>query len=139
MPDLVFVDSNILVYAHDRSNPAKQAKAREAVRQCWTEWNGCLSLQVLQEFYASVTRKVRHPLPKKLARDLIATYAVWRLAFLTPDHVIAASRLEERYRLQFWDALIISAAQHLSAGTILSEDLQHGAEIEGISIRNPLL
>ncbi len=139
MPDLVFVDSNILVYAHDRSNPAKQAKGREAVHRCWADGNGCLSLQVLQEFYVSVTRKVGHPLSRKVARDLIATYALWRLALLTPDHVLAASHLEERYHLQFWDALIIAAARQLHAGTILSEDFQHGLEIEGISIRNPLL
>jgi predicted nucleic acid-binding protein len=139
MPDLVFVDSNILVYAHDRSDPGKHAKAREALRRCWGEETGCLSLQVLQEFYVSITRKVRYPLSKKVARDLIATYSVWPLALLTPDHVIAASRQEERYQLQFWDALIVSAAQLLNAETILSEDFHHGLEIEGISIRNPLL
>lgn len=139
MPDLVFVDSNILVYAHDRTNPVKHAKAREAVRRCWAEETGCLSLQVLQEFYVNITRKVRHPLPRRAARNLIGAYAVWPIALLTPDHVIAASHIEERYHLQFWDALIISAAQLLNAGTILSEDFQPGLEIDGLSIRNPLL
>lgn len=139
MPDLVFVDSNILVYAHDRSNPEKHAKAREVLRKCWADETGCLSLQVLQEFYVSITRKVRRPLSREVARDLIATYSAWRLALLTPDHVIASSHLEERHQLQFWDALIVSAAQLLNAETILSEDFQHGLEIEGISIRNPLL
>ncbi len=71
-----------------------------------------------------------------MARDLIAPYTLWRLALLTPDHVLAASRLEERYHLQFWDALIISVAQRLNAGTILREDFPHGLEIEGISIRS---
>jgi predicted nucleic acid-binding protein len=139
MPDLVFVDSNILVYAHDRSDPGKQAKAREILRRCWAEEAGCLSLQVLQEFYVSITRKVRYPLSRKVARDLIATYSVWPLALLTLDHVIAASRLEERYQLQFWDALIVAAAKLLKAETIFSEDFHQGLEIEGISIRNPLL
>jgi predicted nucleic acid-binding protein len=94
--------------------------------------------QLLQEFYVSITRKVRRPLSRKVARDLIATYSVWRLALLTPDHVIAASHLQERYQLQFWDALIVSASQLLHAETILSQDFQHGLQIEGVSIRNPL-
>ncbi len=139
MSDLVFVDSSILVYTHDCSIPVKHAKAREVVRQCWAEETGCLSLQVLQEFYVSINRKVQRPLSREVARDPIATYSVWRLALLTPDHVIAASHLEERYQLQFWDALIVSAVQLLNVETILSEDFQHGFEIEGISIRNPLL
>jgi predicted nucleic acid-binding protein len=99
MPDPVFVDSNILVYAHDRSNPAKQAKAQDVIRKCWDEGNGCLSLQVLQEFYVNITRKVAHPLPLKTARELIAVYAVWHLAMLAPEHLIEASLLEERYHL----------------------------------------
>lgn len=139
MPDPVFVDSNILVYAHDRSNPAKQAKAQDVIRKCWDEGNGCLSLQVLQEFYVNITRKVAHPLPLKTARELIAVYAVWRLAMLAPEHLIEASLLEERYHLQFWDALIVTAARLLGAGTVLSEDLHHGQEIEGVLIWNPLL
>ena len=137
MPALVFVDSNVLVYAHDRADPSKQAKAREAIRKCWAEKSGCLSLQVLQEFYVNITRKVRHPLSRGVARELIATYAVWRVALLTAEHVIAASRLEERYQLQFWDALIVAAAKVLRAETILSEDLHHGLEIEGLVVQNP--
>jgi predicted nucleic acid-binding protein len=139
MPDPVFVDSNILVYAHDRSHPGKQAKAQDEIRRCWDEGTGCLSLQVLQEFYVTITRKVARPIPLRAARDLVAVYAQWRLALLAPEHLLEASRLEERYRLQFWDALIVAAARQLGARTILSEDLQHGQEIEGILIRNPLL
>jgi predicted nucleic acid-binding protein len=70
---------------------------------------------------------------------LIAVYAVWRLAMLAPEHLIEASLLEERYHLQFWDALIVTAARLLGAGTVLSEDLRHGQEIEGVLIWNPLL
>jgi predicted nucleic acid-binding protein len=139
MPDLVFVDSNILVYAHDRSDPEKHAKARNVVRSCWTERTGCLSLQVLQEFYVNITRKVQRPLPLNVARDLLATYAVWRLAALSAEDVITASRLEERYDLQFWDALILTAARLLKAPIILSEDMQHGMEIDGTRIQNPFL
>jgi predicted nucleic acid-binding protein len=139
MPDLAFVDSNILVYAHDRSHPLKHSKAQAAVRKCWDEETGCLSLQVLQEFYVNVTRKVRRPLSPKAGRELIAIYAVWPLAILAPEHLVKASELEERYQLHFWDALIVAAAQILGAGTILSEDLQDGQTIEGIVIRNPLL
>jgi predicted nucleic acid-binding protein len=139
MPDLVFVDTNILVYAHDRSDPGKHAKARELVRSCWTERTGCLSLQVLQEFYVNIARKVRRPLPLNVARNLMATYAVWRFAALTAEDAITASQLEERYHLQFWDALIITAARLLKAPNILSEDMQHGMEIDGTIVQNPFL
>ncbi len=138
MPDRVFVDSNILVYAHDRSQPLKYSKAPAVVRKCWEEASGCLSLQVLQEFYVTLTRKVRHPLPLPIARALIATYAVWPLAVLAPEHLVRASEVEERYQLHFWDALIVVAAALLGAGTILSEDLADGQTIEGIVIHNPL-
>jgi predicted nucleic acid-binding protein len=139
MPDLVFVDSNIFVYAHDRSHALKHSKAQAVVRKCWDEESGCLSLQVLQEFYVNVTQKVRRPLSPKAGRELIAAYAVWPLAVLAPEHLVRASEIEERYQLHFWDALIVAAATILGASTILSEDLQDGQTIEGIVIRNPLL
>lgn len=139
MPDLVFVDSNILVCAHDRSNPLKHGRAQAVVRKCWDDESGCLSLQVLQEFYVSITRKVQRPLPPKTGRQLMAAYAVWPLAVLAPEHLVEASEVEERYRLHFWDALIVAAAHLLGARMILSEDLQNGQTIEGILVHNPLL
>ena len=138
MSDLAFVDSNILIYAHDRTDAGKQAKAQEVVRRCWEDRSGCVSMQVLQEFYVNLTRKVKTPVPPSVARDLVAGYSSWRVVLLVPEDLLDASRLEERFRLHFWDALILAAARKAKATLLFSEDLQHGQEIGGVMVRNPL-
>lgn len=137
--EAVFVDTNILVYAHDADAGQKHTIAREVVRELWGAGTGALSTQVLQEFYVTVTRKLARPLDRAAARQIVREYGRWRLQPIRAEHIIIASEIEERYQLSFWDALMIASAQQMGATRILSEDLQDGVVIAGVEIRNPLV
>ena len=101
--------------------------------------SGVLSIQVLQEFYSTVTRKLRSALARDVARQLLRGYSSWTVQSLTPNDVVAASFLEQRHQLSFWDALILQAALLAGAKKLLSEDLQHGRSIDGVRVENPFL
>lgn len=96
-----------------------------------------LSVQVLQEFYNTVTRKMRSAIARDVARELLRGYSSWTIQPLTPDDVVAASFLEQRHQLSFWDALIVQAALLSGAKNLLSEDFQHGQSIGGVKVENP--
>jgi predicted nucleic acid-binding protein len=137
MTERVFVDTNVLVYAHDLDGEVKRAIAEHVLRQLWSDETGVLSNQVLQEFYATLTSGVASPVPRRAARDLIGAYSVWPVITLDAEDVLAASDLEERYRLTFRDALIVAAARKSNATLLLSEHLQPFRPIAGLEIRNP--
>jgi predicted nucleic acid-binding protein len=139
MTDKVFVDTNILVYAHDLDAGNKHDQAAEIVSQLWESRNGVLSTQVLQEFYVTLTRKVSSTLSKLEARKLVQKYSHWHLVLNDPSIIIQASEIEESNNISYWDALIVSAAYSQNVPTILTEDLNHGQIIEGIFIRNPFI
>lgn len=132
----VFVDTNILVYAHDIDERSKRAVARDLLRELWNDGNGVVSPQVLQEFYVSVTRKIAVPISKEAARQVVNAYAFWCIG-VTPADVTAAFRIEDEARLSFWDALIVAAAAKCGATKLLTEDLNPGQVIAGIVIENP--
>jgi predicted nucleic acid-binding protein len=134
---LTFVDTNVLAYAHDRSETAKQPVAAALLESLWESRAGALSTQVLQEFYVVVTRKFRPPLPRRRARELVAAYGEWHLIEVDVPMILAASDLEERHRLSFWDGLIVAAARRAGATLLVSEDLQAGRRIAGMRIDNP--
>ena len=136
MNDKTFIDTNILIYAHDVDAKAKHRIANEILRDLWGERTGVLSMQVLQEFYINVTRKIRTPLPKDSARLVVSSYAIWCME-TTPAEISAAFRIEDESRIGFWDALIVSSAARSGAARILSEDLSAGQRISGILIENP--
>ena len=137
MSDKTFIDSNILIYAHDVDAKAKHEAAKRVLRELWGERRGVLSLQVLQEFYVNVTRKIKHPISKASARLIVSNYFIWCVE-TTPTEVSAAFRIEDEHRIGFWDALIIASALKSGATRILSEDLNAGQTIAGIRIENPL-
>ena len=139
MADKVFVDTNILVYAHDLDAGAKYEQAAALVSDLWESRNGFLSTQVLQEFYVTLTRKVSSPLSKLEARKLLQKYSNWNVVLNDPSMISQASEIEESYNISFWDALIVSAAYSQNVPTILTEDLNHGQIIEGILIENPFV
>lgn len=139
MSDKVFVDTNILIYAYDLASGAKRKHAAEVVKTLWDRGNGVLSTQVLQEFYVNVTRKIDHPITPDKARSILATYLAWQVEVITPDSVLRASELQERHKISFWDGMIVVAAIQSGATTILTEDLNHGQLIEGVTIENPFL
>lgn len=132
-----FVDTNVLLYAHDASETEKQPIARAMLEGLWADRTGVLSTQVLQEFYVIATRKLASPLGRAEAREIVDLYRLWPVIVVEPALVLNASRLEEDHRLSFWDALIIEAARVAGAGRLVSEDLQPGRVIAGVRIENP--
>jgi len=139
MTDRVFVDSNILIYAHDRDARARQKRAGEVLRELWTERTGRLSTQVLQEFYVNVTRKIKKPLNANAAREVVRTYVPWVGSLITAATVIRASEIGEMWKLSFWDAMIVASAEQNEAGLLMTEDLSNGQVIAGVRIVNPFL
>lgn len=135
--DLTFVDTNVLVYAHDRGAGKKFDVANEVVRELWRSRTGLLSPQVLQEFYSVITRKVKPAMPKAQARHLVAAYGEWCSIATDIQLTVSASKLEEDHRLSWWDALILEAALRSGATTLLSEDLHDGQRFGRLVIRNP--
>ena len=139
MSDVVFVDTNILVYAHDADAGVKRERATEKLRKLWETDTGRLSVQVLQEFYVNVTRKLTTRVARSTAREVVSTYGAWVREPTTPQTILRATDLTELAQISFWDALIIAAAEQAGAAQLLSEDLNAGQEIAGIRIVNPLL
>src|SRR5262245_31205088 len=136
MSDRTFVDTNVLIYAHDIDAKGKHQAAKSVLRELWSERNGVLSPQVLQEFYVNVTRRIPHPISKDLARSVVSSYAVWCID-TTFVEIATAFRIEEESKVGFWDALILASALKSGAARILSEDLNAGQMIAGIRIENP--
>ena len=136
MSDRTFVDTNVLIYAHDVDAKTKHETAKSVLRELWSQRAGVLSLQVLQEFYVNVTRKIASPLPKDVARLVVNTYALWCVE-TTPAEIATAFRIEDESRIGFWDALIVASAAKCGAVRILSEDLNADQTIAGIRIENP--
>lgn len=138
MSDRYFVDTNILVYAHDRSAGAKHERARTLIEELWTTRAGVLSTQVLQELAVNVRKKAKQPLSPEETRDLVADYLSWEIVVNTADSIVEALALESRYRISFWDAMIVHAAQSAGAGVLYSEDLSDGQVYGTVRVVNPL-
>jgi predicted nucleic acid-binding protein len=134
---VTFVDTNVLVYAHDRSETRKQPIAQALLEVLWRTRSGVLSTQVLQEFYVVTTRKFDPPMRRGAAREVVALYGEWPIVQVDVALILAASKLEERHAFSFWDALVVEAARRCGATRLLTEDLQAGRRIDGISIENP--
>ena len=136
MTDKTFVDSNILLYAHDLDAGAKRSAAADVLTKLWAGRAGVVSPQVLQEFYVNATRKLARPLPKQVAQSIVEKYAHWCID-TTAAEVVSAFRIERDARISFWDALICASALKSGAAILLSEDLNPGQRIAGIRIQNP--
>lgn len=136
MPEKTFIDTNVLIYAHDVDANSKHKVAKDVLRELWSERAGVLSMQVLQEFYVNVTRKIATPLPKDAARLVVTSYSIWCME-TTPAEIAAAFRIEDEAKIGFWDALIVASAAKSGATRILSEDLHAGQNIAGLRIENP--
>jgi len=138
MSGVAFVDSSILIYAHDRDAGPRRDRARRLCEQLRRESSGCLSVQVLQESYVTVTRKLRTPVARAQAQELVRTYASWVASPTTPVTVTRATELSEAAEIGFWHALIVPAAEQSGAETLYSEDLNDGQVIAGVRVVNPL-
>lgn len=134
-----FIDTNVLVYAHDASEAERHGVARAVLEQLWETDSGVLSTQVLQEFYSVVTRKLVPPMSPAEAREVVTLYSVWPVVRIEPAMILNASYLQERHGLSFWDALVVEAARVAGADRILTEDMQSGRTIDGVLIENPFV
>jgi len=137
MTGKVFVDSNVLIYAHDRDAPGKQQQAAGRLKTLWDTGLGRLSTQVLQEFYTNVTQKIKRPMARTVAREVIRNYGLWVESALTPATVVRASEISEAWMISFWDGMILAAAEQDNVEELLTEDLNHGQLIVGIRVVNP--
>lgn len=133
-----FVDTNVLMYAHDVSAGAKHQRAKALVEELWRTRSGVVSTQVLQELCVNLRRKAGRPLELKATRDLIADYLSWQVMVNTGESILEALELEDRYRISFWDALVIQAAQASGAEVLYSEDLSDGQTYGSVRVVNPL-
>lgn len=135
----VFVDTNVLIYAEDLANRAKQLAALAWLRELWVRRCGRVSSQVLNEFYVNVTRKIKPPMPAGDARAEVRRYQRWQPWVQDQSTVEAAWAVESRYGLSFWDGLIVASAQAQGCTLLLSEGLQHDQMIDKVRILNPFL
>lgn len=137
MPDRVFVDTNVLVYSRDASEPPKQKQAMEWMARLWSEQTGRLSFQVLNEFYVTVTDKLQPGMDPQSAREDVRFLCAWHPIPLDARVVEGAWHIQDRYRLSWWDALIVSAAQVSDCRYFLTEDLQENQNLGNITVINP--
>jgi predicted nucleic acid-binding protein len=137
MTDKIFLDTNILVYAHDRSSGDKNVIAREIMEYLWEGKNGVLSVQVLQEFYVCATQKILKPLTINNARSILEYLSTWNVVVNDKYITLKAIEIQERYRFSFWDSLIIQAAIQARARFVFSEDLPGGQTAKDLKILNP--
>ena len=133
-----FFDTNILVYAVDEDEPRKLAVAGRLVEEHLVLGGGMISAQVLREFYAS-SRRLKRPISDERAREMVSYFSTFNTLAEDSRMVIQAIRLSQEYVLSFWDALIVESALVGGADRLLTEDLQHGQEIERLRIENPFL
>jgi predicted nucleic acid-binding protein len=132
-----FVDTNILLYAHDESAAGKRDRARALVEQLWESRDGCLSVQVLQEFFVNVTRKIAKPLDAETARGIVADFSRWHLHVPAADDVLAAIGIHQRTGISFWDAMIVRSAAEIGCAVLYSEDLNASQEYSVVRVENP--
>jgi predicted nucleic acid-binding protein len=134
-----FVDTSILVYAHDVTAGDKHDRARALVEELWDTREGCLSVQVLQEFFVTTTRKIPKPLGATAAARVIDDLAHWHVHTPAAGDVLAAIDIHQRTGASFWDAMIIRSAKELGCGVLHSEDLNSGQAYQAVQVHNPFL
>ncbi|MGI8575829.1 MAG: PIN domain-containing protein [Egibacteraceae bacterium] len=132
-----FLDTNVLLYAYDAHAGDRHDRASELVGSLGAARQAAVSVQVLQEFYVNVTRKIAEPLPVNAAVDRIRAFSRWPVHAPAGGDVIAAAELSEDAQLSFWDAMIVHSAAQLGCPVLWSEDLNPGQRILGVEIRNP--
>lgn len=134
-----FVDTNVMVYAHDRGSGEKHEVASSILTQLWHDRSGVLSTQVIQEFYVNVRRRAVRPVSLAEAQRLIEDYLSWEIVVNDGSSVLQAIEIERRFRMSFWDALIVQAASAAGASLLYSEDLNHGQSYGTVVVCNPFL
>lgn len=136
-PEREFVDANVLVYAFDSSAARKQQAAQQLLERLWESGTGCVSVQVLQEFFVTITKKVPKPLPVDDAKARIRELAAWTVFAPTAEDILIAIDLHAQAKIGFWDAMVVLAAAESECGVLWTEDLNDGQTLRGVRIQNP--
>lgn len=134
----VFVDTNVLLYSIDVRDAVKRDAASSWIAYCWREECGRISTQVLNELYANL-RRVAPNYERKAAREFVGRYRAWSPWVVDDSTVDLAWQLEDRVAINYWDALMVAAAQQQACSYLLTEDLQHGQRIDSLRIVNPFM
>lgn len=137
MTERVFVDTNVLVYSFDLRVPDKQARATDWLNHLWSARAGRISFQVLQEFYVIVTGKLRPGLDRETARKVVRSLWAWQPGATAEQSFEMAWGLQDQFQLSWWDALIVAAARSAGCSLLLTEDLQHGQDFDGLRVVDP--
>jgi predicted nucleic acid-binding protein len=130
-----FLDTNILLYAHDASAGAKQDRSIELVTRLAANRSGAISVQVLAEFYSAATKKLR--MKSEEAEEIIRDFGVWTVHRPGHSDLLKASQLHRRHNLSWWDALVVNSAVELGCSVLWSEDLNHEQRVGSLTVRNP--
>ena len=138
MSDRYFVDTNILMYAHDTAAGEKHQRAKALIEELWESRSGVVSTQILQELTVNLRRKAKNPLDAKATREVVSDYLAWRVVVNSGESILEALDLEIRYQVSFWDALVIQAAHAAGAEVLYSEDLSDGQRYGTVRVKNPL-
>lgn len=134
---MIFVDTNVLVYRRDAGQGEKQSRADAWMERLWSERSGRLSYQVLQEYYVTVTSKLHPGLDAESARNDVRSLLAWHPIGVDAGVIEGAWVLQDRYKLSWWDSLIVAAAQVADCRVLLTEDLQDGQELGEVRVVNP--
>jgi len=137
MPARCFVDTNVFVYARDSSEPAKQPVAASAVERLWHSRNGRTSMQILNEYYVTVTRKLTPGIPPAIAWSDVEALFAWSPCPIDRRLVEDAHAIEVQYALSWWDSLVVAAARACDCTALLTEDMQDGQVVGGVRLVNP--
>ncbi len=133
----VFVDTNVFVYARDASEPYKQPLAAQRIARLWREQTGRTSMQVLNEYYLTLTRKLKPGIKPDTAWEEVELLLAWEPQIVDRELLLKAREVERRFRLSWWDSMVVSAAQLQECETLLTEDLQDGMIFGSVTVRNP--
>jgi predicted nucleic acid-binding protein len=134
-----FIDTNILIYAHDHRAGARYQLAEELLEKLWHEKRAVLSTQVLQEFCVNARRKSTKPIDMDELRETIRDFLGWQIVVNSAESVLRALETEVRYQISFWDAMIVQAAESAGCEVLYSEDLSHGQKYNGVLVINPFV
>lgn len=137
MSDRRLLDSNVLVYAYDSSEPEKQRRAQAILSDGFSQANAIVSTQVLGEFFVTVTQKIREPLPLPDAAELLERLAILPVVSIDWPTVKQAVGIKQRYGVSYWDALVLASAQRSGCAKVISEDLNAGQSYGGVAVENP--
>ncbi len=137
--NLEFVDTNILLYAFDSTELEKHTRAEQLLERLWKQQTGCLSVQVMQEFFVNATRKLAKPLTRVEAQAVLADYNLWIVHAPGAAEVIAATKLMDTTNISFWDAMMVTSALELGCGVLWTEDLNAGQRLGTLEIRSPFV